>query len=74
MLQRVTLRTLTSVIVIKVIRQASMSHLHLSILIFPILHYRLMVARLKSGMVVINILVYNVIEIILGPVAAPDSM
>lgn len=33
-----------------------------------------MVARLRSGMVVINMLVYNVIEIILGPVAAPDSM
>lgn len=33
-----------------------------------------MVARLRPGMVVINILVYNVIEIILGPVAAPDSM
>lgn len=32
-----------------------------------------MVARLRSGIVVINILVY-VIEIILGPVAAPDSM
>lgn len=33
-----------------------------------------MLARLRSGMVIINILVYNVIEMILGPVAAPDSM
>lgn len=68
------LRTLTSVIVIKVIRQTSMSHLYIANRIFPILHYRLMVARLRSGTVVINILVYNVIEMILGPVAAPDSM
>lgn len=66
------LRTLTSVIVIQVIRQAPMSHLHLSNLIFATLHYRLMVARLSSGMVVINI--YSVIEMIPGPVAAPDSV